>query len=77
MSKSTRKLRNPLHGHPLLGKGGLHKKTHKAKRRNDKQALRKAWFFPSTGFDLCSEKAISAYAPRNSCHQARRVIFLY
>ena len=76
MGKSTGKPRNTLHNHPLLHKGGVHEKTHKAKRHNDKQALRKAWFFPSTGFYLCSEKTVSAHVPQDSCHQTRRVLFL-
>lgn len=36
-----RKMRNPLANDPLLRKGGVHEKTHKAKRSSDKQALRK------------------------------------
>lgn len=33
--------RNPLHDHPLLYKGGIHQKTNKAKRRNDKIRMKK------------------------------------
>lgn len=51
MTKPNKKPRNLLHDHPLLRKGGVHDKTRKAKRRQEKQALRKAWFFPSTWFD--------------------------
>lgn len=43
MKHRANKLRNPLHGHPLLHKGGAHEKSQKAKRREEKQALRKAW----------------------------------
>lgn len=41
--KKKRKLRNrnPLHRHPLLGKGAAHGKTRKAERRGDKAALRR------------------------------------
>ncbi len=47
MSKRGNKTRNLLHNHPLLRKGGMHEKSRKAKRRSDKQALRKAWFYSS------------------------------
>ena len=47
--------RNHLHNHPLLRKGGVHEKTNKAKRRNSRQSLHKAWFFLSTFFN-CTEK---------------------
>ena len=47
MKRRSNKIRNPLHGHPLLRKGGVHKKSQKAKRRQEKQALRKAWRSPS------------------------------
>ena len=54
MSKKKRdRTRNLLHNHPLLAKGGVHEKTAKAKRRNDKQALRKAWFSPSAWLTPC------------------------
>jgi len=32
---------NPYHDHPLLKKGGIHQKSNKAKRKADKQALKK------------------------------------
>jgi len=35
--------RNLLHDHPLLRKGGIHQKTNKAKRRNEKQKLKQDW----------------------------------
>jgi hypothetical protein len=38
------KVRNPLHAHPLLQKGGVHEKPKKTQRRNAKQQLRKEWF---------------------------------
>lgn len=37
--------RNPLHNHPLLGKGGLHEKSKKAIRRTEKQQLKKEWCY--------------------------------
>ena len=48
MKNRSNKPRNLLHSHPLLRKGGVHEKTRKAKRRKEKQALRKAWFSLST-----------------------------
>ncbi|MCG8486980.1 MAG: hypothetical protein AB2551_16065 [Candidatus Thiodiazotropha sp.] len=44
MKKNTNRSRNLLHNHPLLRKGGVHDKSNKAKRRKEKQNLRKAWF---------------------------------
>ena len=44
MKKPKNRPRNLLHNHPLLRKGGTHEKTEKAKRRKEKQQLRKAWF---------------------------------
>jgi hypothetical protein len=44
MKKRCNRPRNLLHNHPLLAKGGVHDKTNKAKRRKQKQSLRKAWF---------------------------------
>lgn len=38
------KVRNPLHDHPLLKKGGVHEKSKKTLRRNARQQLRKEWF---------------------------------
>ena len=35
--------RNPLHKHPLLRKGGTHKKTNKALRRKEKIVIKKEW----------------------------------
>jgi len=35
--------RNPLHDHPLLSKGGEHRKTNKSKRRLDKVKMKKEW----------------------------------
>ncbi|QMU62274.1 MAG: hypothetical protein GKR92_11445 [Gammaproteobacteria bacterium] len=35
--------RNPLHDHPLLSKGGGHRKTNKSKRNLDKVKLKKEW----------------------------------
>ena len=33
--------RNPLHNHPLLSKGGVHRKTNKAKRQQEKMKMKK------------------------------------
>ena len=38
--KKRAAIRNPFYQHPLLGKGGVHRKTGKALRRRDKLALR-------------------------------------
>ena len=38
------KARNPLYGHPLLKKGGVHEKSKKTLRRNARQQLIKEWF---------------------------------
>ena len=44
MNKKTRlRLRNPLHNHPLLKKGGVHKKSTKAIRQADKVKIKKEW----------------------------------
>ena len=43
MSKNKRKLRNTLHDHPLLQKGGVHQKPEKAVRRQEKIKLKKEW----------------------------------
>jgi len=58
MKRRNNKPRNLLHNHPLLRKGGVHEKTRKAKRRSEKQALRKAWFFPSTCVDRVLGKGL-------------------
>jgi hypothetical protein len=44
MKKQSNRPRNLLRNHPMLRKGGVHDKTNKAKRRKEKQNLRKAWF---------------------------------
>ncbi len=36
-------IRNHLHNHPLLRKGGSHQPNNKAKRRQDKVSLRREW----------------------------------
>ncbi len=40
-NKAKLRRRNPLHNHPLLFKGGVHRKTNKSKRRIEKIKLRK------------------------------------
>jgi hypothetical protein len=42
-SKRNSKARNPFHDHPLMRKGGVHEKTNKAKRENEKQKLKREW----------------------------------
>lgn len=51
------KPRNPFHDHPLMRKGGTHEKTNKAKRKGEKQALRKEWRSLLTLPPMCSENA--------------------
>ena len=41
-TKLTRQ-RNLLHDHPLLSKGGVHRKSNKSKRRIDKVKMKKEW----------------------------------
>ncbi len=53
--RKPNRARNLLHDHPLLRKGGVHEKSNKAKRRNSRQSLRKAWFFLRALID-CTEK---------------------
>jgi len=38
-----KKARNLLHDHPLMKKGGIHEKTKKSKRHQDKIQLKKGW----------------------------------
>jgi len=38
-----KKARNLLHNHPLMQKGGVHDRTQKSKRQQDKVQLRKEW----------------------------------
>jgi hypothetical protein len=44
--KKRAAIRNLLHDHPLLGKGGAHRKSGKALRRREKLVLRKEWRDP-------------------------------
>ncbi len=39
--------RNPLHDHPLMKKGAVHEKGHKAERRQNKVRLMRQWDDPS------------------------------
>ena len=45
MMKHKPKVRSPLHDHPLMTKGGVHEKSKKAKRRTEKQQLKKEWCY--------------------------------
>lgn len=37
----NKKIRNPAARSAIMGKGGVHEKTHKAKRKKEKQLLKK------------------------------------
>ena len=37
------RLRNLLHDHPLMRKGGVHEKSNKAKRKQERQKFKKEW----------------------------------
>lgn len=50
--------RNLMHDHPLLSKGGLHRKTHKTKRFLDKINIKKEWLPQSIFSKLYFEEAI-------------------
>lgn len=39
----TTRMRNLLYRHPLLKKGGVHRKSSKALRQQTRQALRRGW----------------------------------
>ena len=41
--QNVKRPRNPFHNHPLMRKGGVHEKTYKAKRKDEKQKLKKEW----------------------------------
>ena len=43
MKKKKLSRRNPLHNHPLLFKGGVHRKTYKSIRRDNNVKLKKEW----------------------------------
>ena len=43
MAKQKRTMRNPLHNHPLMKRGGVHGKSGKAQRQQDKQVLKRQW----------------------------------
>lgn len=50
--KQKRVVRNPLHDHPLMKRGGVHEKTKKAQRQQDKVQLKKLWRYLKTNADL-------------------------
>ena len=52
MAKAKRKTRNPLHDHPLMKRGGVHGKSNKALRQQDRQALRRQWRYSKVIFGL-------------------------
>ena len=43
MNKRKLSRRNPLHNHPLLFKGGVHRRTYKSIRRKENVKLKKEW----------------------------------
>ena len=43
LQQKQQRPRNLLHDHPMLRKGGVHEKSNKAKRRNEKQKLKQDW----------------------------------
>ena len=43
--KRTSSARNFLHDHPLMRKGGVHETPYKAKRKEEKQKLKKEWCY--------------------------------
>jgi hypothetical protein len=43
MKHKVKKIRNLLHNHPLMSKGGVHEKAKKAKRKAEKQIMRREW----------------------------------
>ena len=45
--------RNRLHDHPLLTKGGVHQKSHKALRKQAKQTLHKRSWSDLNVFNQC------------------------
>ncbi|MDH5355007.1 MAG: hypothetical protein OEY09_11240 [Gammaproteobacteria bacterium] len=55
--KQKNVFRNPLHDHPLMKRGGVHEKTKKAQRQQDKQQLKKLWRYLRVEIDLFLNKA--------------------
>ena len=43
LHKRKSRMCNPYHDHPLMRKGGAHEKPYKAKRKDEKQKLKKEW----------------------------------
>jgi hypothetical protein len=43
VKKQILKVRNPFYSHPLMRKSGAHEKSNKAKRKGEKQKLKKEW----------------------------------
>ncbi len=43
MIKNKLNRRNPLHNHPLLSKGGAHRKIYKSMRLKENAKLKKEW----------------------------------
>jgi hypothetical protein len=60
-------MRNPLHNHPLLSKGGVHKKTNKAIRRKEKIAVKKEWLPQNIFSAVYFDEAFLNSFPIKSC----------
>jgi len=55
--KQKRVMRNIYHDHPLLRKGGVHEKSTKARRQQEKQKLKKQWRYLKTNLSLLLNNA--------------------
>ena len=73
MKKRSNRPRNLLHDHPMLRKGGVHDKSNKAKRRKERQGLRKAWFSLSAYSVLSENHAFPTLSPSPSPASGRGV----
>ncbi len=51
--KKTVRRRNPLHNHPLLHKGGVHRQSNKSRRRLDKIRLKKEHYQQNAITKVC------------------------
>ena len=56
--KKNRLMRNTLHNHPLLRKGGVHEKSVKAQRQQEKQKLKKLWRYLNVNLSLLLNNVI-------------------
>jgi len=56
--KQKRVVRNTLHDHPLMRKGGVHEKSTKALRQKEKQKLKNFWRYLKINSTLFLSNAI-------------------